>query len=389
MRSNVYSVCAAAIVVLAPRADAQSTRAGVSVVGGSATDVLGVTSRAITVLPSLSFAPDSRVALGVEGSGTRFDNSAWSAGGRATTDARVALGRYAAAALHANAGVTVTSFDFSYNTATILPSLSVASGPLGAYAGVRGMGSAIRGETTVRSPLGLLRPPGTSQQHIRIDRTARALVYGVNARVANAIVGAHEARGTTDTVPTIDRSASLSAMKGRATLNGTFGVRSERRTNTTFGSAALSIAATPLVSIEVNAGRYAADRLIGTPAGRFMNVGVGMKTGRRDRESPVAPIAGVAPPERGMTRLVLRDAGAQRVDVAGDFTNWKPIAATRAPDGGTWFVDLRIPQGRHRYAFRVDGTTWKVPYGAATVDDGFGGKSAWLIVRSPSSSTSR
>ena len=45
-----------------------------------------------------------------------------------------------------------------------------------------------------------------------------------------------------------------------------------------------------------------------------------------------------------------------------------------------WFVDLNIPPGQYRYAFRVDGAAWKVPAGAAVVDDDFGGKSAWLTV---------
>jgi 1,4-alpha-glucan branching enzyme len=87
-----------------------------------------------------------------------------------------------------------------------------------------------------------------------------------------------------------------------------------------------------------------------------------------------------------MTRLSIRSEGATGVALAGDFTNWKPVPAQRAPNG-VWYVDLRIPPGQYRYAFRVDDKEWKVPEGAAASDDDFGGKSAWLVVATPGSTT--
>ena len=76
------------------------------------------------------------------------------------------------------------------------------------------------------------------------------------------------------------------------------------------------------------------------------------------------------------------------VEIAGDFSNWKPVAATRAPNG-VWFADIRIPPGQYRYAFRIDGTTWAVPDGIAAVNDGFGGKSAWLTISDAPSRAAR
>ncbi len=52
----------------------------------------------------------------------------------------------------------------------------------------------------------------------------------------------------------------------------------------------------------------------------------------------------------------------------------------RRAANGVWYVDLSIEPGEYRYAFRVDGAAWTVPDGIAAVDDGFGGKSAWLAV---------
>jgi 1,4-alpha-glucan branching enzyme len=77
-------------------------------------------------------------------------------------------------------------------------------------------------------------------------------------------------------------------------------------------------------------------------------------------------------------------ADADRVELAGDFSKWQSIAATRA-DNGVWYVDLDLPPGEYRYAFRVNGKEWRVPEGVAAVDDEFGGKSAWLTVSRPSS----
>jgi len=41
------------------------------------------------------------------------------------------------------------------------------------------------------------------------------------------------------------------------------------------------------------------------------------------------------------------------------------------------------PREQYRYAFRIDDASWAAPDGPATVDDGFGGKSAWLTVDPP------
>jgi 1,4-alpha-glucan branching enzyme len=94
--------------------------------------------------------------------------------------------------------------------------------------------------------------------------------------------------------------------------------------------------------------------------------------------------AGVPSPAPGSTRISIRAADAERVDLAGDFNKWQPVAATRAGNG-VWYVDLPLPPGEYRYAFRINGKEWRVPEGVAAADDDFGGKAAWLTVsRRPS-----
>ncbi len=48
--------------------------------------------------------------------------------------------------------------------------------------------------------------------------------------------------------------------------------------------------------------------------------------------------------------------GAQSVVLVGDFTDWDRhgIRLRRSPDG-IWTTSVRLPPGRHRYRFLVDG----------------------------------
>jgi hypothetical protein len=384
--------CAAALFLWASRVGAQQVQGSVTITGGSATDVVGTSSRALSVLPSLSFIPDPRLVLGLGGNGTRYDDQRWSIGGQASAAGRLPLGSRAAFTLDADGGMTTTSYDFSYTTASALPAMEGSLGPLTAYAGVSGAIANTRLTRAIPGAPGLLgeTPLGASSS-IEASRTSHGVVFGANTRVSsgtgeNVVLGVREHHSVVDTFSLVDRSASLATSSGRLALSGTLGVRGERSSQATFGNAALVVAVDPRFAIQVAGGAYPADRLIGTPGGRFVSLGVSLRTGRAERRLPGAD--GAPALATGMSRLTIREADAHRVDVAGDFSNWKPIAAARARNG-VWFVDLRIPPGQYRYAFRVDGTTWAVPDGAATVNDGFGGKSAWLIVSETPNSSAR
>ena len=51
-----------------------------------------------------------------------------------------------------------------------------------------------------------------------------------------------------------------------------------------------------------------------------------------------------------------RAVGARSVRLVGDFNGWDPAAnpMRRRPDG-TWFVQVPLHHGHHRYLFMVDG----------------------------------
>ncbi len=76
-------------------------------------------------------------------------------------------------------------------------------------------------------------------------------------------------------------------------------------------------------------------------------------------------------------------APASQVMVVGDFNDWDPDATPLRPgnEGGTWRVELRLPPGRYRYTFLVDGRRWVPdPAEPRAADDDFGAPTSVLTV---------
>jgi hypothetical protein len=76
-------------------------------------------------------------------------------------------------------------------------------------------------------------------------------------------------------------------------------------------------------------------------------------------------------------------APASQVMVVGDFNDWDPAATPLRPgnEGGTWTVELRLPPGRYRYTFLVDGRRWVPdPVEPRAADDDFGAPTSVLTV---------
>lgn len=80
-------------------------------------------------------------------------------------------------------------------------------------------------------------------------------------------------------------------------------------------------------------------------------------------------------------RLDAPNAG--KVQLAGNFTNWKAAVAMKRTGAGVWTVVLPLPPGVHNYAFVVDGQQWVADPMAPAVSDGFGGVNSQLAVLTP------
>jgi anti-sigma factor RsiW len=75
--------------------------------------------------------------------------------------------------------------------------------------------------------------------------------------------------------------------------------------------------------------------------------------------------------------------GAQRVQLAGDFTDWEPRYTLSEALPGVWSIVVPVDIGVHDYSFVVDGERWAVDPLAPAVDDGFGGRNNRLAVMAP------
>jgi hypothetical protein len=328
----------------------QETTAQVAVSGGVATDQYGTRSNALTLVPSAIFS-GRRASMQLGGSATRFAGSTYSVGAGASAAAQETIGRFAAFSLTANGNTSRLS---STSTATfssvdVMPAFELRARRVSLFGGLR----AAAGTRAERTPSQGLALPGAGTR-TSISRQGAGLAFGGVVSFGDE-----------------SRTLRLTAREDRLRVDGV--ARPERSLG-----ASLAFALTPATTLEVAGGRYDGNRLLGTPAGEYVNVGLALRLGGGLRE-PALPRAAGAQQPRGTTRLSIRAPQAQRVEIAGDFNDWKPLAAIRAANG-VWYADLSIPPGQYRYAFRVNGKEWRVPDGATAVDDGFGGKSAWVTV---------
>jgi hypothetical protein len=82
-------------------------------------------------------------------------------------------------------------------------------------------------------------------------------------------------------------------------------------------------------------------------------------------------------------RFVYFDEDAESIEVAGDFSDWDPVALSRefVGDKQVWTGLIPVTRGEHRYMFVKDGEEWITdPLAAMQHDDGFGNKNAVLYL---------
>jgi hypothetical protein len=76
-------------------------------------------------------------------------------------------------------------------------------------------------------------------------------------------------------------------------------------------------------------------------------------------------------------------AGAERVELLGDFTLWEPVSMIRR--GDRWEAEIDVPAGTHHYGYLVNGT-WYVPEDVpSAAPDEWGRMNAILVIESRSS----
>lgn len=369
-------VLAAGLVAWSSAVRAQEPRLSVTVSGGRATDLRGATGDAIQIAPAVSFYPGPQIVLSLVGRGTRFSTSDWSIAGAVSAGSRLPVSRRLALSLFLAGDATHASYGAAYLQVEAIPALELRTGPVLIWGGVRGAA----GRRTLTS--GSLLP--RSSDPPTLERSMLGPAFGlafdlVDENGSTTRLTYREEHGRPAGEPVVDRVATVVLTSGVWSLSGAVGLRSEAAGTHAWGGGRIGLALGRSLSMFLGFDRYPASLLLDSPAGRTIAAGVTLGTGagmtRRNGPTP----ARVPPPLPGETRLTIKPGDAERVEVAGDWNQWTPVALQRAPNG-VWYVDLSIPPGRYRHAFRINGKSWRIPQGVAAVNDGFGGTSAWLSV---------
>lgn len=155
----------------------------------------------------------------------------------------------------------------------------------------------------------------------------------------------------------------------------------------TWGSANLAVRLASPVSLVVGAGTASSARFALDGEHRYVTLGLRLRP-----TSSSVPTADHAPPRMatvsafvvdslgaGRYRLTIDAPRARRVELTGDFTNWKPVQLSREVDG-RWALTLALSAGTHRLNARVDGGRWIVPPGLTTMSDDFAGEVGLLVI---------
>jgi len=98
----------------------------------------------------------------------------------------------------------------------------------------------------------------------------------------------------------------------------------------------------------------------------------------RPARGPLAPSAPTVTSEGVVFTVAARDA--HRVQLAGDFNDWVADGGEMEPRGGVWVKVLKLPPGRYRYRFVVDGQWQSDPHNSLAEPSPYGGNDSLLVL---------
>jgi hypothetical protein len=164
------------------------------------------------------------------------------------------------------------------------------------------------------------------------------------------------------------------------------GLSSEPRHADPLARAQLTYALGPRVSVIAGVVSRSAVPALDIRARQFATLGVRLGGGRARNAGPNGSSRVSASEFRAVTdssgqvSLAVRALGAQRVEVAGDFTHWAAISLQPASDGW-WRARVTVAPGPHQLSVRVDAGRWRAPPGLSAVHDEFGTTVGLLVVQ--------
>ncbi|MFI5311445.1 MAG: glycogen-binding domain-containing protein [Gemmatimonadales bacterium] len=159
------------------------------------------------------------------------------------------------------------------------------------------------------------------------------------------------------------------------------GLRQTTATQTAFAWSAEYVL-TSRFAVAVGGGRQLADPIRGTPDAHITSALVRVAVLPWRAANPAdalvasARLAGTAGGAVLIVHVVAADSA--RVEVAGSFSAWEPVALRRTPDG--WEAQVPLGPGTHRVAVRINGGPWRAPANLGKVRDEFGGEAGIVVV---------
>jgi hypothetical protein len=184
----------------------------------------------------------------------------------------------------------------------------------------------------------------------------------------------------------VDAEASLAWARGRVALDAAAGRRMVQggiTTNTWLLGG--SVALTERLALVASAGASPFDIAQGLPGGEYATIALRLTTspGRalemHSRSRATANDLATSREEDGTILLVVHAPRARRVELMGDFTDWKPLVMQREADG-YFAARVRLPAGSYRINVRVDGGEWTAPPGTTPVADEYNGAAGLLVI---------
>ncbi len=184
----------------------------------------------------------------------------------------------------------------------------------------------------------------------------------------------------------LDADAHVAWSNARIALDAATGQRTTRdgaRTNTWLLGG--SIMLTDRLALVGSTGATAYDIAQGLPGGRYATISLRVTTRAGRALEPGARTRAVARDmetwreQDGTVLLVVHAPRARRVELMGDFTDWRPLVMRREADD-RFAARIHLPAGSYRINVRVDGGAWTAPPGTTPLADEYNGAAGLLVI---------
>jgi hypothetical protein len=345
----------------------------------------------VSLTPAVLFEGE-RTTLSAAGSFTRFDGGIWSAqavaaGSRFTQPRGPFRGEFAAQLeTNSHRGTLRTAQALAQGRGHL-----VGAGDRGLWLGA-GAGHAWRSPTggaLLRADMGAWAQLGDATvrltaMHNSVHTGTRSVAVAPNMDAA--LLAARNETVVKETVRYFDTEAHVSWSRARVALDAAAGRRMMRAgESTNIWLLGGSVLLTERLALVGSTGTSAFDVAQGLPGGRYATIALRITTRAggalelHSRSRATARDMETWREQDGTVLLVVHAPRARRVELMGDFTDWRPLVMHREADDH-FAARVRLPAGSYRINVRVDGGTWTAPPGTTAVADEYNGAAGLLVI---------